>query len=85
MLGCLIKAQVLLQAAVDILEKQGGSVANRPRMIAGGEMLTGGLFILFAPIGERLRRMRKFVVTILHTFHNLHFNVVQSTSYASPS
>jgi hypothetical protein len=27
--GCLIKAQVLLQAAVDILEKQGASVADR--------------------------------------------------------
>ncbi|KAJ8584907.1 cytochrome P450 [Rhizopogon salebrosus TDB-379] len=53
-------------AAVDILEKQGGSVANRPRMIAGGEMLTGGLFILFAPIGERLRRMRKALHTHLH-------------------
>jgi NADH:ubiquinone oxidoreductase subunit B-like Fe-S oxidoreductase len=27
--GCLIKAQVLLQAAVDIMEKQGASVADR--------------------------------------------------------
>jgi hypothetical protein len=85
MLGCLIKAQVLLQAAEDILEKQGASVADRPRMIAGAEILFGGLSILFSPIGDRLRRMRKFVVTILHTFPNLHFNVVQSGSYASPS
>jgi hypothetical protein len=68
MLVCLIQAQVLLQAAVDILEKQGALVADRPRMIAGGEMLFGGLMIIFAHIGDRFRRMRKFVVTILHTY-----------------
>ncbi|KAJ8587529.1 cytochrome P450 [Rhizopogon salebrosus TDB-379] len=53
-------------AAEDILEKQGASVADRPRMIAGGEILFGGLSILFSPIGDRLRRMRKAVHTHLH-------------------
>ncbi|KAJ8587523.1 cytochrome P450 [Rhizopogon salebrosus TDB-379] len=53
-------------AAVDIMEKQGASVADRPRMIAGGEMFTGGLSILFAPVGDRFRRMRKALHTHLH-------------------
>ncbi|OAX37092.1 cytochrome P450 [Rhizopogon vinicolor AM-OR11-026] len=51
------------KAAVDIMERQGGSVASRPRMVAIGEMLTGGLSITFAPIGDTLRRMRR----VLHT------------------
>jgi hypothetical protein len=65
------------------MEKQGASVADRPRMIAGGEMFTGGLSILFAPVGDRFRRMRKFVVKMLRS--SLYFNLVQSPSYASPS
>ncbi|KAJ8587525.1 cytochrome P450 [Rhizopogon salebrosus TDB-379] len=52
-------------AAVDILEKQGALVADRPRMIAGGEMLSGGLMIIFAHIGDRFRRMRKTLHTHL--------------------
>ncbi|KAG0701299.1 cytochrome P450 [Suillus ampliporus] len=46
-------------AAVDIMEKQGASLADRPRRIAAGEMLDGGLSILFTPAGSRLRRMRR--------------------------
>jgi len=42
------------------MEKQGASVADRPRMIAG-EMFTGGLSIVFTHVGDRLRRMRRFV------------------------
>jgi len=48
---------------MDIMEKQGGTIADRPRMIAAGELLTGGLSIGFAPAGDRLRRMRR----VLHT------------------
>ncbi|KAG1742247.1 cytochrome P450 [Suillus paluster] len=46
-------------AAVDIMEKQGGSVADRPRFVAAGEMLSGGLSNLLTPAGMRLRRMRR--------------------------
>ena len=44
------------------MEKQGGSLADRPRMIAAGEMLSGGLAIGFTHAGDRLHRMRRFVV-----------------------
>ncbi|OJA14179.1 hypothetical protein AZE42_11889 [Rhizopogon vesiculosus] len=40
------------------MEKQGGILADRPRMIAAGELLAGGLTIGFAHAGERFRRMR---------------------------
>ncbi|KAG1725076.1 cytochrome P450 [Suillus paluster] len=46
-------------AVVDIMEKQGGSLADRPRFVAAGEMLCGGLSIIFTPAGSRLRRMRR--------------------------
>ena len=44
------------------MEKQSATLADRPRMIAAGEMLSGGLSIGFAPAGDRLRRMRRFVI-----------------------
>ncbi|KAG2137961.1 cytochrome P450 [Suillus clintonianus] len=53
------------QAAVEIMEKQGGSLANRPRMIAAGELLSGGLFVAFTPAGDRHRRMRRALHTHL--------------------
>ncbi|KAG1748508.1 cytochrome P450 [Suillus paluster] len=46
-------------AAVDIMEKQGALLADRPRFVAAGEMLGGGLGILFTSTGDRLRRMRR--------------------------
>ncbi|OAX31873.1 cytochrome P450 [Rhizopogon vinicolor AM-OR11-026] len=53
------------KAAVDIMEKQGGTLADRPRMIAAGEMLSGGLSIGFVHTGDRLRRMRRALHTHL--------------------
>ncbi|KAG2142381.1 cytochrome P450 [Suillus clintonianus] len=52
-------------AAVDIMEKQGGSVADRPRLIAAGEILSGGLSITFTPAGSRWRQMRRALHTHL--------------------
>jgi hypothetical protein len=61
--ACFIsKFQRLLQAAVDIMEKQGGILADRPRMIAAGEMWSGGMNITTVRAGDRLRRLRRFVV-----------------------
>ncbi|KAG1804670.1 cytochrome P450 [Suillus subaureus] len=51
------------KAVVDIMEKQGGLLADRPHLIAAGEMLNGGLAIALTPAGERWRRMRR----ALHT------------------
>ncbi|KAH0826061.1 cytochrome P450 [Lanmaoa asiatica] len=56
-------SEVTRQAAMDIMEKQGGASADRPRWVAGGELLSGGFRILPTPVGERLRRMRR----ALHT------------------
>ncbi|KAG1747809.1 cytochrome P450 [Suillus paluster] len=51
------------EAVVDIMENQGKSLVDRPRRIAAGEMLSGGISIAFAPFGERFLRMRR----VLHT------------------
>ncbi|KAG0695263.1 cytochrome P450 [Suillus ampliporus] len=59
------RANILLQAAVDIMESQGGLIADRPRMIAAGEMFGGGLGITLAPFGDRFRRMRRALHTHL--------------------
>ena len=48
-----------LQAAVDILEKEGASTADRPRSIAAGEILSGGLRVMHVRPGERFKKMRK--------------------------
>ncbi|KAG1899819.1 cytochrome P450 [Suillus fuscotomentosus] len=53
------------KAAVDIMEKQGRALADRPRLVAAGEILTRGQSLVFIHVGDRLRRMRRFVVAIL--------------------
>ncbi|KAG1856694.1 cytochrome P450 [Suillus subalutaceus] len=47
------------KAAVEIMENQGKFVADRPRMVAAGEMLNGGMSIALIPFGDRFRRMRR--------------------------
>ncbi|KAG2335688.1 cytochrome P450, partial [Suillus weaverae] len=47
------------KAAVEIMENQGKLLADRPRMIAVGEMFAGGMSIAFLPFGDRFRRMRR--------------------------
>jgi hypothetical protein len=48
-----------MQAAVDILEKDGVSTSDRPRSIAASETLSGGMRVMHARPGERLKKMRK--------------------------
>jgi hypothetical protein len=43
------------------MEKQGASLVDRPRLIAAGELLGGGMLIPFIPAGERFRRLRRLV------------------------
>lgn len=50
-----------VEAATDIMEKEGGSLVDRPRSIAAGEMLSKGMRILMARSGDRFRRLRKAV------------------------
>ncbi|KAG1826745.1 cytochrome P450 [Suillus subaureus] len=52
------------KAAVDIMEKRGGVLADRPSMSAG-QMLTGGLTIAFARAGDRFRRIHRALHTHL--------------------
>ncbi|KAG0700492.1 cytochrome P450 [Suillus ampliporus] len=52
------------KAAVDIMENQGKSLADRPNMIAAN-IFDGGMSVGFAPFGERFRRMRRALHTHL--------------------
>ncbi|KAG1728980.1 cytochrome P450 [Suillus paluster] len=52
------------KAAVDIMEGQGGVLADRPRMIAA-EIFGGGLGITLTPFGDKFRRMRRALHTHL--------------------
>jgi hypothetical protein len=51
----------VLQAAVDIMEKEGGSLVDRPVYISAGETLSGGMRTLLVGAGNRLRRLRRCV------------------------
>ncbi|KAG1902995.1 cytochrome P450 [Suillus fuscotomentosus] len=52
-------------AVVDITEKQGGLLADRPRLVAAGEIYNGGLSVIFIPSGNMWRRMRRALHTHL--------------------
>ncbi|KAK0222504.1 cytochrome P450 [Armillaria nabsnona] len=47
------------QAAVDIMEKEGASLVDRPRSISAGETLSGGMRTLLTPAGDRFKKMRR--------------------------
>ncbi|KAG2156969.1 cytochrome P450 [Suillus clintonianus] len=47
------------QEAIDIMEKQGAFLADRPRSIAGGDILGRGMRFILLRSGDRLRRFRK--------------------------
>ena len=51
-----------LQAAVEILEKEGAATVDRPRSIAAGETLSGGMRLVLTPAGERFKKMRRCVL-----------------------
>lgn len=56
-------------------------LTDRHRRIATGEMLAGGLGTTTAPIGDRLRRLRRFLVC---DAMQIALNVMQGTC-ASPA
>jgi len=53
------------QESYDIMEKEGGLLADRPRAVAAGEILSRGLRMILAPAGEQFRRLRKAAHTHL--------------------
>lgn len=48
-------------AAVDIMEREGAALVDRPLSISAGETLSGGMRVLLTPAGERFKKMRKCV------------------------
>ncbi|KAF9262694.1 cytochrome P450 [Marasmius fiardii PR-910] len=48
-----------LQAAVDIMEKEGANLADRPLSISAGQTLSGGMRVLLTPAGERFKKLRR--------------------------
>ncbi|KAI0770000.1 cytochrome P450 [Fomes fomentarius] len=46
------------QAAVDIMVKQSHKLADRPRYVSAGEIISGDMRTLMTGAGERLRRLR---------------------------
>ncbi|KAK0209777.1 cytochrome P450 [Armillaria fumosa] len=53
------------QAAVDIMEKEGAALTDRPRWTAASDMVSGGMRLLLLQSGERLRKFRKALHTHL--------------------
>ncbi|OAX37016.1 cytochrome P450 [Rhizopogon vinicolor AM-OR11-026] len=47
------------QEAIDIMEKQGASLADRPRSVAGSEILGRGMRFVQIGSGDRIRKFRK--------------------------
>ena len=50
-----------MQAAVDIMEREGAALLDRPLSISAGETLSGGMRVLLTPAGERFKKMRRCV------------------------
>ena len=53
------------------MEKEGAHTADRPRFMAGSEMVSGGMRTLLIGVGERLRKYRKYVLTIVSSVRQL--------------
>ncbi|KAG7439963.1 cytochrome P450 [Guyanagaster necrorhizus] len=47
------------QAASDIMEKEGASLADRPKWVAASEIVSGGMRILLLNSGKRFRKLRR--------------------------
>ncbi|KAH7919526.1 cytochrome P450 [Leucogyrophana mollusca] len=47
------------QAVMDIMEKEGASLVDRPRSISAAETLSGGMRVVVEGAGDRLRRLRR--------------------------
>lgn len=49
------------QAALEIMEKEGSSLVDRPRSISAGDTLSGGMRILLVGAGSQFRKLRRCV------------------------
>ncbi|EGN92985.1 hypothetical protein SERLA73DRAFT_190373 [Serpula lacrymans var. lacrymans S7.3] len=53
------------EAACDLMEKEGGALADRPRLIAAGEIFSRNMRLLLTRYGEQFKRLRKAAHTHL--------------------
>jgi hypothetical protein len=53
-----------LQAAIDIMEKEGAHTADRPLSISAGETLSGGMRLLLTPAGDRFKKLRRYAFSL---------------------
>ncbi|EIW81679.1 cytochrome P450 [Coniophora puteana RWD-64-598 SS2] len=53
------------EAALEIMEKAGGSTADRPRAVVGGELMARSGRLIFEGVGDHFRTVRKAVHTAL--------------------
>ncbi len=51
------------QEALDIMQKHSADTADRPRSVAGGEIISNNLRAVFVSSGDRLRRLRRWADT----------------------
>lgn len=82
----------LAQESVDIMEKEGGLLADRPRVVAAGEIMSRGLRMILSPAGEQFRRLRRlrsylflaigFVDVIWFRAAHTHLQAKAAESYA---
>jgi cytochrome P450 len=47
------------------MEKEGGTLVDRPHLIAAGDIYSNGMRLVFEPAGDRFRRLRRAVHTHL--------------------
>ncbi|KAG2024042.1 cytochrome P450 [Coprinopsis cinerea AmutBmut pab1-1] len=48
-----------MQPAMEVMEKEGAALVDRPLSISAGETLSGGMRVLLTPAGERFKKMRR--------------------------
>ncbi|KAL1748949.1 cytochrome P450 [Schizophyllum fasciatum] len=53
------------KAAIELLERHAPAFADRPRSIAAGEVLSGGMRTLMIPKGERIKKLRRALLMSL--------------------
>ena len=57
-----------IQAAIDIMEKEGANLVDRPQNISAGETLSGGMRVLLTPAGDRFKKMRRWAFDFFDLF-----------------
>ncbi|KAH7912664.1 cytochrome P450 [Hygrophoropsis aurantiaca] len=68
------------QAAMDIMEKEGASLIDRPRYISASEVLSGGMRVVVERAGDRLKRLRRVLHAQLQPKVAVTYEDIQTTN-----